>query len=90
MQAYFGDLVCFDRSRHNCFLELREKCFLINLLNDAEGRNFAMLFEQETAKEAFTVLVLSVRIQQYGILNFLLTIISRGAWRATYRTSSPK
>jgi transposase len=61
----FGELVQFDGSHHDWFEGRRGKCCLMNMVDDAEGRSLAMLFEQETTGAAMTLL--SCWIRKYGI-----------------------
>ena len=64
-RACFGELVQFDGSRHDWFEGRRGKCCLMNMVDDATGMSFSMLFEEETTEAAMRVLW--GWIQRYGI-----------------------
>jgi hypothetical protein len=61
----FGELVQFDGSRHDWFGGRGRKCCLMNMADDATGKTLSMLFEEETAVAAMTLL--SCWIKKYGI-----------------------
>jgi transposase len=61
----FGDLVQFDGSHHGRFEGRGRKCCLMNMAGGAAGKTLSMLFEEETAAAAMTLL--SCRIKKYGI-----------------------
>jgi transposase len=61
----FGELVQFDGSHHDWFEGRREKCCLMNMVDDATGTSLSFLREQETTKAAMELLWLW--IETYGI-----------------------
>jgi transposase len=60
----FGEPVQFDGSRHDWFEGRGKKCCLMNVAGDAAGKTLSVLFEEETAAAAMTLL--SCRIKKYG------------------------
>ena len=64
-RACFGELVQFDGSHHDWFEGRRGKCCLMNMVDDATGLSFAMLFEEETTEAA--MVVLSCWVRRYGL-----------------------
>ncbi|TFG59047.1 MAG: ISNCY family transposase [Nitrospirales bacterium] len=61
----FGELVQFDGSHHDWFEGRREKCCLMNMVDDATGKTLGFLSEQETTVSAMELLWLWIRT--YGI-----------------------
>ena len=61
----FGELIQFDGSHHDWFEGRREKCCLMNMVDDATGTSLSFLSEQETTKSAMELLWLW--IETYGI-----------------------
>jgi hypothetical protein len=61
----FGELVQFDGSHHDWFEGRREKCCLMNMVDDATGETLSFISEQETTVSAMTLLWLWIRT--YGI-----------------------
>jgi transposase len=61
----FGELVQFDGSHHDWFEGRREKCCLMNMVDDATGKSLSFLSEQETTKSAMELLW--YWIKTYGI-----------------------
>jgi transposase len=66
----FGELAQFDGSRYDWFEGRGKKCRLMNMAGDATGKTLSMLFEEETAAAAMTLL--SCRIKKYGSPGALL------------------
>jgi transposase len=64
-RSCFGELVQFDGSHHDWVEGRRGKCCLVNMVDDATGESFSMLFEQETTEAA--MILLSCWIKKYGI-----------------------
>jgi hypothetical protein len=64
-KSCFGELIWLDGRLYDWFEGRRDKCCLMNMLDDATGRNLSMLFEQETTDAAMTVL--SCWLKKYGI-----------------------
>lgn len=61
----FGELVQFDGSHHDWFEGRREKCCLMNMVDDATGKTIGFLSEQETTVSAMELLCFWIRT--YGI-----------------------
>jgi|AMWB02.1.fsa_nt_gi transposase len=61
----FGELVQFDGSHHDWFEGRREKCCLMNMVDDATGTTMSFLCEQETTESAMKLLWMW--IERYGI-----------------------
>jgi transposase len=61
----FGELVQFDGSHHDWFEGRREKCCLMNMVDDATGKTIGFLTERETTASAMHLLWLW--IETYGI-----------------------
>lgn len=61
----FGELVQFDGSHHRWFEDRAEGCCLMNMVDDATGKSYGFLSEQETTEAA--MVLLWRWIQRYGI-----------------------
>ncbi|MDR0683735.1 MAG: ISNCY family transposase [Spirochaetaceae bacterium] len=61
----FGDLIQIDGSHHRWFEERGVKCCLMNMVDDATGITFSILFDEETIEAAMGVL--RGWIERYGI-----------------------
>jgi len=70
-RAHFGELVQFDGSPHDWFEGRGEKCFLMNMVDDATSRSGGIFSEQESIWAA--VEVLRDWVTRYGIPQALYT-----------------
>jgi hypothetical protein len=64
-KAQFGELVQFDGSHHDWFEGRRDRCCLMNMVDDATGDTLAIMNEQETTIAAMDLLRLW--IEKYDI-----------------------
>jgi hypothetical protein len=55
-KEHFGELVQMDGSHHDWFEGRRAKAVLMVMIDDATGRVYARLFEEETQAAAFEML----------------------------------
>ena len=70
-KQHFGELVQFDGSQHAWFEERGSKCFLMNMVDDAQGTTLSLLAEEETSFAAMGLLL--QWIERYGIPQSLYT-----------------
>ena len=70
-RPHFGELVQFDGSPHDWFEGRGEKCFLMNMVDDATSRTEAIFSEQESIWAAVTVL--RQWVSKHGIPKALYT-----------------
>jgi transposase len=61
----FGELLQFDGSHHDWFEGRRDKCCLMNMVDDATGKSLSILYEKETTVAAMELLWRW--IETYGI-----------------------
>lgn len=70
-RPHFGELVQFDGSHHDWFEGRRERCCLMQMVDDATGVRMMLMCEQETTLDAMRLL--RAWIERYGVPKDLYT-----------------
>jgi hypothetical protein len=83
---HFGELVQLDGSVHNWFEDRGPKCFMMNMVDDAQGTTLAIMAPEETTVAAMQLL--EAWIRKYGIPRALY--LDRKTVYVTDRAQTPE